>query len=121
MVLQNATSAATLSERLAQYIHKTSIKDLDHALRQHVKQILIYHVGLALRAVRTEERLRTTTGRVYVQEGQKFRHPPEPARDIMEREAPGILPRNKIERLLEMIERLEEISDMAQLVECLTP
>ncbi len=70
MVLQNATSAATLSERLAQYIHKTSIKDLDHALRQHVKQILIYHVGLALRAVRTEERLRTTTGRVYVQEGQ---------------------------------------------------
>lgn len=39
----------------------------------------------------------------------------------MEREAPGILPRNKIERLLEMIERLEEISDMAQLVECLTP
>lgn len=75
--------------------------------------------GKPIRYARLE--LRTTAGHVHVQEGYKFRHPPEPARDIMEREAAGILPRNKIEGFLELLERLEDISDMGQVMECLTP
>jgi 2-methylcitrate dehydratase PrpD len=78
-----------------------------------------YVTGKPIRYARLE--LSTTAGRLYVEEGQTFRHPPEPARTIVEREGAGILPRDKIEKFLEFFEHLEEIPDMAQVVECLTP
>jgi 2-methylcitrate dehydratase PrpD len=63
----------------------------------------------------------TQSGQTYVEEGETLRYPPESARDIMQREASGILPREKVERFLELLEHLEDVADMGEVMECLTP
>lgn len=65
--------------------------------------------------------VRTLAGRHFVREGEDFLFPPEEARAIMEREATGVLPSDKIARFLDLLENLEHVEDASQLVKCLIP
>lgn len=75
--------------------------------------------GKPIRYARLE--FRTTGGQMWVLEGEQSPIPLEPAREIIEREAAGILPRNKIDRLLQLLDDLENVTDVAEVMESLTP
>ena len=63
----------------------------------------------------------TTDGRVLVAQGDEFTYEPESPEQILTREADGVLPAGKIERACELIDGLEDVSDVAELTACLVP
>ena len=63
--------------------------------------------------------LRRKDGSVLTREGYDFYFPSDSAATIMRRDAAGILPEAKIQRFLELHDRLEQLPDIAPLVECL--
>ena len=63
----------------------------------------------------------TTDGRVLVAQGDEFTYEPESPEQILTRDADGVLPAGKIERACELIDGLEDVSDVAELTACLVP
>jgi 2-methylcitrate dehydratase PrpD len=63
----------------------------------------------------------TNAGQVLVREGDHFSFELEDDRVIMEREARGVLPPEKVERFAELLQNLEKLDDAAMLVACLVP
>jgi len=65
--------------------------------------------------------VRTTAGKEYEAQGDEFRFEREDPRSIMEREARGVLPSEKIERFLQVLADLERVDYAAELMASLVP
>lgn len=75
--------------------------------------------GKSVRYARVE--VSTTDGRVLVAEDDEFAYEPESPRTILERETESVLPANKIERAIDLIDDLENVDDVSELTRCLVP
>jgi 2-methylcitrate dehydratase PrpD len=76
-------------------------------------------LGRPVRYARVQ--IRTHSGRELMREGSEFDYPPEPCKDIIERHAKGILPPQKIARVIELLDHLEQVPDVSELTQTLVP
>jgi 2-methylcitrate dehydratase PrpD len=65
--------------------------------------------------------VRKTSGETLVTEGDDFKFEPLPIPEILERDGSGVLPQDKIAQASDLIEHLEDVTDMAQVSEALRP
>lgn len=63
----------------------------------------------------------TRSGGRLVREGDDFRFAPDQTRIVLERDAAGVLPDDRIERLIGLLDDLENVADVGDLTECLCP
>lgn len=63
----------------------------------------------------TRIELETRSGDTYLEEGDDFKFSPDQTRQVLERDAAGILPDEKIERAIELLDNLENVADVREL------
>ena len=62
----------------------------------------------------------TLSGRRLVREGDDFKFAPDQTRIVLERDAAGVLPDDRIKRLTGLLDGLESVADIAELTSCLS-
>lgn len=75
--------------------------------------------GKPIRHTRIE--VETRSGNRLVREGDDFRFEPDRTRTVLERDAAGVLPDEQIERLIGLLDDLENVADIRELTHCLSP
>ena len=68
----------------------------------------------------TRIEVETRSGRQFVREGDDFKFAPHQTRIVLERDAAGVLPDDSIERLIGLLDDLENVVDVADLTSCLS-
>lgn len=75
--------------------------------------------GKSIRYTRVAVHLKT--GETIVREGDDFKHSPGQSRRVLEKDAEGVLPQQKIDRLIELADNLETVRDIGALMEAVVP
>ena len=69
----------------------------------------------------TRIELTRKNGEKHVVEGDDFKFSPGPTRLVLERDCAGVVPEDKITRLVDILDNLEDVDDVSELMSCLVP